>query len=121
MSDLNELQNKVIAFRDARDWKQFHNPKDVAISLTLEASEYLEHFQWKSPEQIKKHLKNHKEDVSDELADILYYTLLAASDLDIDLKKALIDKIHKNDKKYPVAKAKGSSKKYTVLTKEREL
>jgi NTP pyrophosphatase (non-canonical NTP hydrolase) len=115
MSDLVELQEKIIAFRDARGWKQFHNHKDLAISLVLEASEFLEHFQWKSPEEIKKHLNNNKEGVSDELADVLYWVLLLAYDLDIDLAEAVTGKMKKNEAKYPVKKASGTHKKYTEL------
>ena len=73
MSDFKKLQNRIINFRDARDWKQFHNPKDLAISLVLEATEVLEHFQWRSPEEIEKHLKNNKDDLEEELADTLYW------------------------------------------------
>lgn len=115
MSDLEDLQKKVIEFRDARDWKQFHNPKDVAISLILEAGELLEHFQWKNDQEIKNHLQKSREDVSDELADILYWTLLLSKDLDIDIADALKNKLHKNEKKYPVEKSKGTHKKYTEL------
>jgi len=113
--DLAELQQKIIAFRDARDWKQFHNPKDLAISLLLEAGELLEHFQWKNAEEVKKHLADHKNDVSDELADVLYWILLIANDLDIDVGAALSKKLVKNESKYPVEKAKGNHKKYTEL------
>jgi NTP pyrophosphatase (non-canonical NTP hydrolase) len=115
VSDLSELQKKVIDFRDARDWKQFHNPKDTAISLVLEAAELMEHFQWKSEDEIKKHVKNKHTEVSEELMDILYWVLLIANDLDIDIKKEFDRKMVRNDKKYPVAKAKGSHKKYTEL------
>jgi len=114
-TDLKTLQKKVIAFRDDRDWKQFHNPKDVAISLVLEASEFLEHFQWKNNEEVSKHVKNKKNDISDELADVLYWVLLLAHDLDIDLPVALEKKLAKNNAKYPVDKSKGSHKKYTEL------
>lgn len=115
MSDLDELQKKVIAFRDARNWKQFHNPKDLTISLLLEAAELLEHFQWKSPEEMKEHVTRNKEDVSEELADVFYWVLLVANDLDIDLARAFDKKMLQNEKKYPVEKAKGSHKKYTEL------
>lgn len=115
MSDLDELQKKVIAFRDARNWKQFHNPKDMTISLLLEAAELLEHFQWKSPEEMQEHVTRNKADVSEELADVFYWVLLVANDLDIDLAKAFDKKMLQNEKKYPVEKAKGSHKKYTEL------
>lgn len=115
MSDLSDLQKKIVAFRDERDWKQFHNPKDMAISLALEASEFLEHYQWKNESEITAHLNEHKSDVADELADVLYWVLLIANDLEIDLTAAAESKLKQNAAKYPVSKAKGSHKKYTEL------
>ncbi len=115
MTDLKDIQKKIIEFRDARNWKQFHNPKDLAISLSLEASEFLEHFQWKSPEEIDEHITTHKEDLSDELADVLYWVLLTAHDLDINLVEASSRKLAKNNKKYLVEKSKDNHKKYTEL------
>jgi dCTP diphosphatase len=116
MSDLTDLQQKVIAFRDARDWKQFHNPKDICISLVLEASELLEHFQWKTPDEIRQHMQANKTDISEELSDVLSWVLLIAHDLDIDLQAAVAHKMAKNEAKYPVSKAKGNHKKYTELS-----
>lgn len=115
MSDLSDIQQKVVQFRDDRNWKQFHNPKDLAISLLLEASEVLEHFQWKSTEEMQRHVQDRKEDVSEELADVLYWVLLMANDLNIDIVDAFNKKLAKNDKKYPVDKASGNHKKYTEL------
>ncbi|MFC1700385.1 nucleotide pyrophosphohydrolase, partial [Patescibacteria group bacterium] len=108
MLSVKELTKKIITFRNARDWKQFHNPKDVAISLVLEATEVMEHFQWKNDEEIEKHVRVKKEDLGEELADVLYWLLLLSHDLDIDLLDALDKKINKNDKRYPVEKAKGT-------------
>ena len=113
--NFDPLVSRIISFRDNRDWKQFHNPKDMAISLQLEAAEFLEHFQWKNEQEIEEHLLAHKSDVSDELADVLYWVLLIASDLDINLVTALSTKMEKNEKKYPVDKAKGKHTKYTDL------
>lgn len=118
MSDLEKLQKKVIAFRDARDWKQFHNPKDLTLSLVLEVSELLEHFQWKNTDEFQKHLASSRQEVSDEIADIFNYLLLISYELEIDLADALRQKLAKNDAKYPVEKAKGNHKKYTELEKE---
>jgi NTP pyrophosphatase (non-canonical NTP hydrolase) len=115
MPDLTNLQSQIIAFRDARDWQQFHNPKDMAISLCLEAAELLEHFQWKNPEEIKAHLKANKTDVEDELIDVLYWVLLMAHDLDIDIEQAFANKLAKNEQKYPVEKAKSKHQKYDKL------
>lgn len=115
MSDLRKLQEQVIKYRDARDWKQFHNPKDVSISLLLEAAELLEHFQWKSAEEMQKHLLDKKDEVADEIADVLYWTLLISHDLGIDLAGHFEKKMAQNEAKYPVAKSKGNHKKYTEL------
>jgi NTP pyrophosphatase (non-canonical NTP hydrolase) len=117
MRDLRELQKKIIEFRDVRDWKQFHNPKDIAISLVLEASELLEHFQWKDKPEVERHISKNIDEVSDELADVFYWVLLLAYDLKIDLPAALNKKMKKNAAKYPVKKAKGNHKKYTDLEK----
>ena len=113
--DIIALTKKIVAFNKARDWEQFHNPKDTAISLVLESTEFLEHFQWKNSEEINQHLKKHKKDVSYELADVLYWVLLIANDLGIDLDMSLTGKMEKNEAKYPINKAKGSHLKYTEL------
>jgi len=115
MKNINELTRRIIAFRDARDWKQFHNPKDVALSLVLEASEVMEHFQWKSKEEMEKYVVEHKTEIGEELADVLYWVLLMSQDLNIDVLDALEKKIKKNEEKYPVEKAKGKHTKYNKL------
>ena len=115
MNQIKALTKKINDFRNARDWKQFHNPKDVAISLSLEASEVLEHFQWKSKEEIEEYIKTHKEHIGEELADVFYWILLMSSDLNIDIEKAFILKMKENSKKYPVKKAKGKNLKYNKL------
>lgn len=112
---LEELQRKIIAFRDDRDWKQFHNPKDTAISLSLEASEFLEHFQWKNEKEVEGYIKSHKKELGEELVDILYWVLLNAHDLEIDLDKAFNEKMKVNGKKYPINKSKGKHTKYNKL------
>ena len=114
-SDLDELQKLVVAFRDERDWKQFHNPKDMAISLVLESTELLEHFQWKNSEEISQKLSTHHTEISDEVVDVLYWILLIAHDLNIDLSKECKRKLQENGQKYPIHKAKGTHKKYTEL------
>lgn len=115
MTDIDVLIKKVTAFRDERDWKQFHNPKDCAISLALEAAEVLEHFQWKNREEIEEYVAENKTKVADELADVLYWVLLMSNDLEIDLPKAFLRKLEENAQKYPVEKAKGRHTKYTEL------
>lgn len=113
--DIKDITERIVKFRDARDWKQFHNPKDLAISLMLEAAEVAEHFQWKSNEEIAKHLDENKNDIADELADVLYWVLLMAHDMDIDIYEAVLEKMKQNEAKYPVEKAKGKHTKYTNL------
>jgi dCTP diphosphatase len=110
---INELTHEVLAFRNERDWKQFHNPKDLAISLILEAGEVLEHFQWKDSEEIKRHIREKKSEIGDELADVLHHLLLMSHDMDIDLIEAFHKKMEQNRKKYPVEKVRGKNKKYT--------
>jgi NTP pyrophosphatase (non-canonical NTP hydrolase) len=115
MSDIKKLTEEIVKFRDARDWKQFHNPKDLAISLSLEASEVLEHFQWKTNAEIEEYLKDHKEHIGEELADVFYWVLLMSHDLNIDIMEASMKKLEQNNKKYSVEKAKGNHTKYNKL------
>ena len=112
---IHETTRKICAFRDERDWLQFHNPKDLAAAISIEASELLEHFLWKTPEQVDRHVKENNEPVREEIADIAIYLLELAHNLNIDLTQAIQEKIAKNAAKYPVAKAKGNIKKYTEL------
>jgi len=100
------MQRIISNFRDERDWKQFHTPKNLAVSISVEAAELLEHFQW------SEECKN-KKDISYEMADILAYLLLLADECSIDIEKAFLEKMEINKKKYPADKVKGSSKKYT--------
>lgn len=106
MSEILKLTQKLVAFRDERDWQQFHNPKDLAIALSIESAELLEAFLWKSPNQAST------EKIKEELADVLAYALLLAHECQLDITEIVSAKIEKNGIKYPVATAKGSSKKY---------
>ncbi|MGG4559109.1 nucleotide pyrophosphohydrolase [Bacillus toyonensis] len=112
MNEIKELTNKVIQFRDDRNWKQFHNPKDLALSISLESSELLENFQWKSNEEA---LNENMDNIKDELADVLIYSMLLANDLEFDIEEIVKNKIEKNKSKYPVGKAYGVKTKYTDL------
>lgn len=113
---MQHLIDMLLKFRSERDWEQFHKPKDLAISIVLEAAELLEEFQWKTDEEVKKHLAEGGLDhVREEAADIAIYLLLLSHDLGIDLPEEIKKKIKKNEKKYPVLKAKGSAKKYDKL------
>ena len=114
-TSLADMQKMIRKFVDDRDWDQFHNPKDLSISLALEAAEVMEHFQWKNLEEMRRHALDKKSDVGEELADVFYWVLLLANKLDIDLVSAFTKKMDKNISKYPVEKAKGSHKKYTEL------
>lgn len=109
MSDIKDITEALIKFRNERDWEQFHNPKDLALALSIEAGELLENFLWKSPEVADK------EKVKEELADVLAYSFLLAEKYGFDVKEILLEKIKKNGEKYPVEKAKGTAKKYNEL------
>jgi len=115
MKNINDFINRIVAFRDARDWKQFQNPKDMSLSLVLEAAEVMEHFQWKDNKEMEEYLKTNKEHVAEELADVLYWVLLMSHDLDIDILEAANRKMDKNEIKYPVEKSKGNHIKYDKL------
>src|ERR1700730_10243429 len=109
MTDIEQLIDKLIQFRDARNWEQFHNPKDLALAINVEAGELLELFLWKTPEEANK------EKIKEELADILAFSFLLAHKYEFDIKQIILDKISSNDMKYPVDKAKGTAKKYNEL------
>lgn len=109
MSEIKEIINKLIEFRDARDWEQFHNPKDLALAINIEAGELLELFLW------KRHDEANKEKVKEELADVLAFAFLLADKYGFDIKEIMLDKIRQNGEKYPVNKAKGTAKKYDEL------
>lgn len=106
---MEEIINSLIKFRNERDWEQFHNPKDLALAISVEAGEMLELFLWKNPEEANK------EKVKEELADIFAYAFLLAEKYDFDVKEIVLEKIKKNGEKYPVEKAKGTAKKYNEL------
>jgi NTP pyrophosphatase (non-canonical NTP hydrolase) len=114
---LEELQQIAIKFRDERDWKQFHSPKELAIQVVLEATELLELMQWKNGAELAAVLKDRKQDMADELADVLHGVVLIADEMGIDLGRSFVEKMKKNERKYPIEKARGSSKKYTEYEK----
>lgn len=105
--DMEELKEKIIEFQQERDWKKFHTPENLAKSISIEAAELLEHFQWNK--------EYNKEEVADELADVLNYCILMADALDVDVKEIVLNKIEKNAIKYPIKKFKGKSTKYNKL------
>lgn len=117
MSDrpLCDLTARVLHHRDERDWAQFHTPKELAISLTVEAAELLALMQWHTGEALTEAVTAKRQKITDELADVLHSTLLLAADLKIDLADALEKKLAKDALKYPVEKAKGRAVKYDEL------
>ncbi len=115
MSDIKSLIDRIRKFRDERNWKQFHNPKDSAIALLSEASEVLDLFKWLNSKELVTYTKEKREEIGDELSDVLYWVILMAYDLKIDLPKAFEEKMKKNEKKYPIRKVKGKHTKYNKL------
>lgn len=111
--EISQLIERIVSFRDEREWKTFHNPKDMALSLVLEATELLEHFQWKSEKESESYIKSNKDDIGEELADVFYWVLLMCHDFNIDITSAFEEKMKKNESKYPISQARGSSRKYT--------
>jgi len=112
---INELQERIRKFRDERDWMQFHNHKDMAAALAIEAAELQELFLWKQGAEIEAVSADKREKLQDELADVAVYLLELADNLGIDIAGAIIAKLEKNEHKYPVHKAKGSNAKYDEL------
>ncbi|MDV6344248.1 MULTISPECIES: nucleotide pyrophosphohydrolase [unclassified Nitrosomonas] len=109
MNNIEEIIQALVEFRDERDWAQFHNPKDLALALNIEAGELLEAFLWKPSEQADI------DKVKEELADVFAFAFLLAEKYDFNVKQIMLEKIEKNALKYPVAKSKGTAKKYTDL------
>lgn len=109
MSDIDGILSELRRFNAERDWDQFHNGKDLAIGLSVEASELLEVFLWKDPESVNL------DKIREELADVLNYAFQMADKYHLNIKEIMLEKIHRNAEKYPVEKAKGSAKKYNEL------
>ena len=112
---IETLTAEIRAFRDARDWRQFHNPKDLAIAITAEAGELLQHFVWQSPEQSDRRVTERRDEIESEIADVAILLFELADNCGIDLADAMRAKLARNEERYPVAKAKGSNKKYNEL------
>lgn len=112
MNDFNFLISELQKFRDARNWEQFHNTKDLAVAISIEAAELNELFLWKTTEESEN---VDKDKLKEEIADILAFTLLLAGKHNFDIKEIVLEKIRKNNEKYPIEKSKGSAKKYNEL------
>ena len=113
MNELDQIRSRIRKFRDARDWMQFHNPKNLACSISIEANELLEHFQWCTPKGSLTVARKKKAEISHEIADVAVYLIELADNLGIDLAEAIAEKMEHNDAKYPADKVRGSSMKYT--------
>ncbi|MCX7708957.1 MAG: nucleotide pyrophosphohydrolase [Clostridia bacterium] len=114
--DLKEAMEALIRFRNERDWEQYHTPKNLSMSIAIEAAELMEHFQWKHSGEGKESLgKDEFDKIQEEISDVAAYLLMLTHDLGIDLNKAMLDKIKKNALKYPVDKCRGKSDKYDNL------
>ena len=109
---MKELIDLINQFRDDRDWRKFHNEKDLAISISLEASELLELFQWKNSEEV---VESSLEEIKEELADVFIYSFMMADNLNLDVEEIIKSKLDLNEQKYPVEKSRGSNKKYNEL------
>ncbi|PXW87357.1 NTP pyrophosphatase (non-canonical NTP hydrolase) [Streptohalobacillus salinus] len=112
MSEVKQLIAAINDFREAREWRQFHNPKDLALSLSLESAELLETFQWKTSQEA---LATNQQAMKEELADVLIYALMLADDLSLDVTTIIQEKLDQNNMKYPVKKSTGKKDKYTTL------
>lgn len=115
MNDIDKIKSALSDFAKDRDWDQFHTPKNLAMALTAEVGELIEHFQWESPAQISQYDAAKKSMIADEMADVLSYLVRLSDKLEIDLVDSFWKKIEKNKEKYPIDKAKGTAKKYTEL------
>lgn len=112
---IEDLTAEICAFRDARDWRQFHAPKELAVAIAAEAGELLQHFVWQSPEQSEKRAAERHDQVAEEIADVAMLLFELADNLNMDLAQIMRAKLSKNELRYPVAKARGSNKKYNEL------
>ncbi len=109
MSDISQITEALVNFRNQRDWEQFHNPKDLALAISVESAELLELFLWKEAGEADKNK------VKEELADVLAFAFLMAERYGFDVREIVMDKIASNNRKYPVDKARGNARKYNEL------
>jgi NTP pyrophosphatase (non-canonical NTP hydrolase) len=112
---IDEITDRICAFRDARDWMQFHNPKDLAVAIAAEAGELMQPFVWKSAEQAEVIVREKREEIRSEVADVAILLFEFARNAGISIEEAMLDKLARNEVRYPVAKANGSNAKYNEL------
>lgn len=113
MGEINDIVKEINKFRDARNWRQFHNEKDLSLSITLEAAELLELFQWKTSDEV---VETNRERLAEEIADVLIYSYMLADNLNFDINDIIRKKLVKNADKYPIAKSKDNKIKYNELS-----
>jgi dCTP diphosphatase len=112
---LAHLTTRILAFRDARDWKPFHSPKEMAVAIAAEAGELLQHFVWQSPEQSVQRVEERRSEIADEMADVAILLFEMADLTGVHLGEAIAAKLQRNEHRYPADKARGSNKKYNEL------
>jgi NTP pyrophosphatase (non-canonical NTP hydrolase) len=112
---IQSLTERILAFRDARDWQQFHSPKEMAVAIAAEAGELLQHFVWQSPAQSEERVLARREAIADEMADVAILLFEFAHNIGVDLAAAMSAKLARNEARYPEDKARGSNRKYNEL------
>lgn len=112
---IEHITERIRAFRDARDWMQFHSPKELAVAITAEAGELLQHFVWQQPAQVEQRVRERLPELKDEMADVGILLFELADNLGVDLGQAMLEKLERNETRYPVEKARGSNAKYNEL------
>ncbi len=115
MTDIERMTENIVAFRRERNWESHHTPRDLAMALSIEAAELLEHFLWRKGDDLEKYIEDHKEGIRDELGDIMFCLLLLSRDLGVDVVRAFDAKLEKTKKKYPIEKVQGRIVKHTEL------
>lgn len=110
-----ELTQRIRSFVDARDWREFHNPKDLAVAINAEAGELMQHFVWQQPEQIEKRLVDKRDEIASEIADVAILLFEFADNLGYNLGEEILNKVQRNEERYPVEKSKGNNLKYSEL------
>lgn len=113
MSDsISEITARIQSFVDARDWRRFHNPKDLAVAVCAEAGELMQHFVWQQPDQVDHRARAHRDEIASEIADVAILLFELADNLDFNLGEVIQQKIERNETRYPVDKARGNNLKY---------
>lgn len=112
---IEEITARIRAFRDAREWRQFHSPKDMSVAIIAEAGELLQHFVWQTPEQSEQRAVKKLAEIREEIADVAILLFELADNIGVRLDEAMLDKLAKNEQRYPAAKARGSNAKYNEL------